>query len=99
MIPFVDQFGRGALRPRRPLIDPAAQQGNLIGAQSFTFFWHDQIRFETADRLNEEAFGAFAGNDSGAEFAAFQGNLLGIQSEQGFLFVRSMTVVTMTRKD
>ena len=71
------------LRPRRALVDPAANQANLLAAQGrcFAFRRHLRVLDQAGDNVDERAVGAVAGQDRHAEFAALERRLAAGQPE------------------
>jgi hypothetical protein len=63
---------RDARRPGRALIDPSAQQPDLLGGPARAFLRHDTVRIETRHELDDLAFSALSEIRAGAVVAALE---------------------------
>ncbi len=58
--------------PRCPLINPRAEQADLLRRQPFAFLGHEAVRIEARDQFNHAAFCAFARDNGWTGFAALE---------------------------
>ena len=90
------------LRPRRALVDPAANQANLLAAQGrcFAFRRHLRVLDQAGDNVDERAVGAVAGQDRHAEFAALKRRLAARHPEVtlGPLFTVALEAGTLQQR-
>ena len=91
---------RRVFRPVGSLVNPRAQETNLFGGQRIAFLRHaGQIRFQSGDRLDEQALGAFAGNKRRTRFAAPGCGRLLVEPQVVFLLLRAVTLVAIVGED
>src|SRR5207245_1608372 len=64
-----------------------------------TFPRHNEIRFDAGNRLNQQTFGAFPGNNRRPEFAAFQSDILRIQAKLRLLFPWAVAIVAVSSEN
>jgi len=72
MVPLSAYFRIDAIGPIGALINPCAQDANLLAREAVAFLGHDQIGFQSADELNHQALRAFAGDYSRTGGPAFR---------------------------
>ena len=99
MTALVDNFDGGRIGPGCALVDPGAEEADLLCGQALTFFRHHLFGIDAGDKLNEQALGALAGEDGGTELTAFQGDGFGIESKFGFLFAGTVAAVATVGED
>src|SRR5882724_2602183 len=83
----VDGFGPGegdSFVPFRALIDPGAEQTDLLGCEPRAFFGHKAVGIETHDEFNEVAISAVAGDKGRTRFATFEDGFAGIEAKIAF---------------
>src|SRR3954471_611423 len=76
---------------RRRIARPARCTGPAAGAWSTRLWGHGGFLIDAGNGQNERAFGAFAGDDDLAIFAAFEDAFEGIQAQFGFRLLVAMT--------
>ena len=94
MVPFVLHFDRRAVRPSCSLVNPRAQQSDLVGGQAVAFLRHHFVlAFEAGDELDHQTLPALAWLDDRAVLAAFDRDVLGVPAQFGLGLFRSVALV------
>jgi hypothetical protein len=89
-----------AFRPGCPLIDPGAQQSNLLRTQRLTLSRHLDIGDQTGHQLNQRTIGATPGLDGWAvSLASLQRIRSQVETKSTALFLRSVTTHTGLLED
>jgi hypothetical protein len=76
--------------PLSALIDPGAEDADLLRRQARAFLRHDTVRIKSLDQGNEETIGAFSGNDNEAGISAFEKSFASVNSQAAFIFAAAM---------
>src|SRR5436190_18666358 len=97
----IEEIRGSGVVPCRALVNPGAQQSNLIGVErvALSLGGHFQIRHQSGDVMDERAFAAVTGEDVHAIFAAFEGCVAVIEAESSFGFFRSVASNTGSLKN
>ena len=91
---------REGVGPVRSLLNPRAQQRDLLRGERLAFARHALVGVGVRDELEEPARRAAARHDGGlAGFTAAQGDGLVVEAQAGFLFHLAVTLVTAARED
>src|SRR5689334_2094140 len=88
-------WGTGKRDVRIPicaLINPGAEQADLVGRQAGAFFGHDAVGLEALDQSDEETFGTFSGHNDRAGITAFEKSFAGIDSKAAFVLAVAVTL-------
>src|SRR4051812_12212750 len=89
----------GCFRPIGALINPRAQEANLLCSKRVLFLRHAvKIRFSTENGLDEQTVSAFARDEQRARIAAFQSSRLLIQAKAAFLLFSAVALVARRRE-
>jgi len=99
VVAFVFDFDGSAIGPIGALIDPGAEEADLVCGEALAFFGHDEIFLHARDGMDQQALGTFAGENRGAEFAALKSDLFVIETELGFLLFGSVATVAVLGED
>src|SRR6187549_1724689 len=93
---FRDDF---IFRKKSTLIDPAAQQGNLLSSKWFSFRWHPFVFIVRKHSLNEWARIAGADDKDRSVFAALMNEGAGVEPKFSLLLQSAMAGITALPKD
>ena len=73
MLLRVSGIGGRGVRPGSALINPGAQQTDLLGRERVAFLGHaGQVLFQPGDGVNQQAFGALAGHKQRTGLASLE---------------------------
>jgi hypothetical protein len=78
--------------PFGALIDPGAEDADLLRRKARAFLGHDTVRIKSLDQSDEETVGAFAGDDDGAGIAPFEESFAIINAKTTFVFAATMAL-------
>src|SRR5207237_77409 len=67
--------------PRRALINPGAEESDLLCGEARAFFGHDTVGIEPLNKRNQEALSAFARDNGRAGIDTFQQSFAVIESQ------------------
>src|SRR5262249_61629892 len=83
-------------RPGDALIDPSAEQADLLGGERLALLRHLQLRVHVGDGLDEHTLRALAGHDRvrAVGIAPLQRRLLLLQAQGRLLLLRPVTGIT-----
>jgi hypothetical protein len=76
--------------PLSALIDPGAEDSDLLRRKTGAFLGHHTVRIKSLDQRDEETVGTFAGNDDSAGIAAFEEGFASVNSKTTFVFAATM---------
>src|SRR4051794_6730586 len=86
------------IRPLRALIDPRAQQADLLRRESLAFRRHDRIGVEPRDEVHQFALRTLAGDEGSAIVTALHCRGPAIQSQAALLLFRAVTLHATIRE-
>ena len=97
---FVAALAKGkTLLPHRPLADPLAQHGDLLGGHALAFRWHHGVLIGGGQHVEEQALARVLHVDHRAVLGAFQEVLARVHAQAALLFVPQMAVSAVLLED
>src|SRR5689334_18351495 len=94
MVSFVWSFGQSIVRPHDPLINPGAEQADLVGGErlAFAIRRHFGIGHEPRGEMDYPAFGTFARHNHWAVISPFESMFACVQQQPAFALVWTVTL-------
>ena len=84
--------GFGGLRPVRPLINPRAQQANLITGERIALLRHLHLWHQPGHEMDERTLGTLAGPDGGGVIVStLESGHFVVQAKPSLVLVRPVT--------
>jgi hypothetical protein len=91
--------GRRTALPCCSLVNPRAHEADLFGGQRVFLLRHaGEVGVHPREHLDDEALGAFSGNDRRTVIPAFERKRSSVQPQARLLFLLPVTIVTALGK-